>query len=87
MVLFANLRDRQQIKTFAQQMYPGDSSNIFNLAGFVKKMLTQRISYLFCLFVANAMMNTILQMCKYICFDNIYGEFPQNIYTVARSLK
>ena len=31
MVLFANPRDRQQIKTLAQQIYPGDSSN------FIKK--------------------------------------------------
>ena len=27
MVLFANPRDRQQIKTLDRQMYPGDSSN------------------------------------------------------------
>ena len=26
MMLFANPRDRQQIKTLARQMYPGDSS-------------------------------------------------------------
>ena len=31
MLLFANPRERQQIKTLAQQMYPGDSFN------FIKK--------------------------------------------------